>query len=398
MSWLNYALFRLFTFPLQFLPYSVLHKLGSLLGLLIYYNYPKYRKRALSNLALATSLQLASEEIVLLAKKSMQNLGITTLEYPRLYREKNISNIAFCENPEVAESLIKQGKGVIFFVGHQANWEVLFLEGTSRMAGVASGIAIGRPIANTPLYNWTLRLREKFGGKIIPPKDAYRASVKALKAGKFLGIVGDQGMPNSGFSSPFLGRNAWTSPLPALLSKRTGCPIIVATIRREKHRYIIHYSDPIELQENTTAQMHQVLSVFEKSIQKRPHEWLWIHNKWKQQLPGRLKKQFRHDSVALIFGNDPEALEWLPKLRLLYPTEQLTAFIPHTLSAEPFCEIKPYKSLNDILTPDYRFKLIIDFTQSKSITQHFKKLSAFSTFQFSHPKELIQHACPSLLS
>ncbi|MGH2638001.1 MAG: lysophospholipid acyltransferase family protein, partial [Rhabdochlamydiaceae bacterium] len=356
MSWINYFLFRIFTFPLQFLPYSLLNKLGNILGLVIYYGYPKYRKRALSNLALATDLHLSAQQTVKLAKASMQNLAIVALEYPRLYREKNISKIASCENPEHAASLIQQGKGVIFFCGHQTNWEILFLEGTSRMPGVA----IGRPIKNRPLYNWTLRLREKFGGTIITPKDAYRSSIKALKAGKFVGIVGDQGMPDSGFSSPFLGRNAWTSPLPALLSKRTGCPIIVATIRRENGKYIIHYSDPIEPQADIEAQMKHVLDLFQDSIKARPHEWLWIHNKWKQQLPGRLKKGFRHDAVAFIFGHDPEPLQWLPKLRQLYPKEQLTAFVPKGIFLEAPYEVKSYS--NDPFKDDYRFKLVINFT------------------------------------
>ncbi len=392
MPWLNYWIFRIFTYPLQFLPFPTLHRLGQVIGLAIYYLYPKYRKRTLSNLALATALNLTSRQIVTLAKASLQNLAITTIEYPRLYREKKISSIARCENPEVANSLLKQGKGVIFFCGHQANWEILFLEGTSRMPGVA----IGRPIHNRLLYDWAIRLREKFGGTIIAPKDAYRASVKALKAGKFLGIVGDQGMPDSGFSSPFLGREAWTSPLPALLSKRTGCPIIVATIRRESGKYLIHYSDPIEPQENTDAMMRQVLSLFEESIKARPHEWLWTHNRWKQQLPGRLKKPFRHDSVALIFGTDPEALDWLPKLRELYPREQLTAFVPTAINCSS-CEVIPYEH-PDHFPADYRFKLVINFSQFPQLSRHFKRLSALRAFHFSHPKEMIRHACPSILS
>lgn len=394
MHRLNYLLFRIFTFPLQFFSYSTLHKLGCFLGLAIYYCYPKYRKRALSNLALATDLHLTSDQIVALAKASMQNLAMTALEYPRLQKEKKMERIAFCENRKAAEALIQQGKGVIFFCGHQANWEILFLEGTQRMPGVA----IGRPIANPYLYDWTLRLREKFGGTIIAPKDAYRASVKALKAGKFLGIVGDQGMPDSGFSCPFLGREAWTSPLPALLSKRTGCPIIVASIRRDQGRYIIHYSDPIEPQDDIEDQMKKVLTLFEESIKARPHEWLWIHNKWKQQLPGRLKKPFRHDAVAFIFGKDREAIQWLPMLRKVYPREQLTAFVPAGSKAPDCCEVIYYQKSAELFTSDYRFKLVIDFTQTPHLASHYKHLSAFNVFEFSHPKEFIEHACPSLLS
>ncbi len=381
MSWIAYSLFRIFTFPIQFLPYSVIYHLGNVLGLCIYHCYPKFRKRALSNLALATELNLQPDEIVKLAKESMQNLAIIFLEYPKLYHEKKISNIATCETEEPAASIIKSGKGIIFFCGHQANWELLFLEGSSRMPGVA----IGRPIKNKPLYDWTLRLREKFGGAIITPKDAYRASVKALREGKFLGIVGDQGMPDSGYSDLFLGRLAWTSPLPALLSKRTGCPIMVATIRREKKKYVIHYSDPIESKGDVEAQMKEVLKLFQDSIKAHPSQWLWIHNKWKQQLPGRLKKGFRYDSVALIFGDDPEALVWIPQIRELYPREQLTAFVPHSVNIAAPCEVLHYTT--NPFENDYRFKLVINFTNNR-----FPCYTAFKTYHFSHPKELIQHA------
>ncbi len=226
--YINYLIFRLLTLPLVYMPYSWIHALGNTLGLWVFYLYPRYRKRALSNLALATSLHLSSEEIRNLAKKSLQSLMITFLEYPKLSREKNISRIATCENPDAAQELLKSGQGVIFFCGHQANWELFFLEGTSRMPGVA----IGRPIKNSYLYNWTLKLRQQYGGKIVSPKNALKEGLRTLRTPSFFGIVGDQGMPNSGYSSVFLGKRAWTSPLPALLSLRTKRPIIVATNRR----------------------------------------------------------------------------------------------------------------------------------------------------------------------
>lgn len=197
MSFITYLLFRLLSFPLAFFPLSWLQAMGNTLGLALYYCYPKYRKRALSNISLASDLNLSPDAIVPLTKASLQNLTITFLEYPKLAREKEIRRIVTCENPEIAESILKTGKGIIFFCGHQANWEVLFLEGTNRMAGVA----IGRPIKNQYLYRWVISIREKFGGTMIPPPNALKEGLRALKSGKFLGIVGDQGMPNSGFSS-----------------------------------------------------------------------------------------------------------------------------------------------------------------------------------------------------
>jgi Kdo2-lipid IVA lauroyltransferase/acyltransferase len=235
----TYLLIRLFTLPFAFLPYRAIHACGRLLGTLVYHLVPGYRKRALSNLALA--LKLPNKEIRTLAKKSLQTLATTCLEYPKLAREKQIHRIAECENPETAESLISKGQGVIFFCGHQSNWELLFLEGTSRMPGAA----IGRPTKNHYLYDWIQSIRQKFGGTMLPRKDAIRGGLKALREGKFLGIVGDQALPESGYSSLFLGRLAWTSPLPALLAYKTNSPLFVATTRYEKGKYRIRYSEPL---------------------------------------------------------------------------------------------------------------------------------------------------------
>ncbi len=384
MPYLTYILFRIATFPLQYLPYKILHLLGKVLGLAVYALYPKYRKRALSNLALATDLNLSPDQIVATAKKSLQNLAITALEYPRLSIEKNIHRLATCQNPEPSASMIQSGQGVIYFCGHQTNWEILFLEGTKRMPGVA----IGRPIKNDYLYRWIMALREKFGGKIIRPTNAYKEAFRALKQGKFVGIVGDQGMPDSGFSCPFLGREAWTSPLPALLSSRTGCPVIVATTRREFGRYTIHYSDPILPTEDPYVQMRQILAVFENAIKERPHEWLWIHNRWKQQPPGKIFKRFRHDAIAFIFSDNSTAVSSIAQIRTLYPREQVTAFVPSPFSSS---EIE-VKSHDDLFSEDYRFKLIVDFTQNSKVQKHFSHLSALNISSFANPEEFFAHA------
>lgn len=202
LDYLVYCLIRALLFPFSLLPLKAIHQMGKGIGLICYYLLTSFRKRTLSHLQLAFSLP--PKELKALAKKSFTNLAITFLEYGALARQ-DIKKLAVCENPDPALELLRQGTPPIFFCGHQSNWEILFLEGTSRMPGVA----IGRPIKNIYLYQWILSIREKYGGKIISPKQAVKEGLKGLKKGCFLGIVGDQGMPDSGFSSPFF----WTSRL-----------------------------------------------------------------------------------------------------------------------------------------------------------------------------------------
>lgn len=380
------------TYPLRFLPYRSIHALGKFLGSLLFYVSPKFRKRSLSNVALASSLALSPQEIRKVAKGSLQNLFITCLEYAKLDREKTVSNIATCVNPETALQLMNEGKPPIFFCGHQANWEILFFEGTSRMKGVA----IGRPIENKALYQFVLRIREKWRGKILTPKEAVKGGLKGLKQGAFLGIVGDQGMPDSGYSSPFFGRKAWTSPLPALLSYRTGSPLIVATTKREKGHYSIHYSDPIWPNKERAAEeeidrlMKSALSLLEASIAETPDQWLFSHNRWKQQLPGRVKRKFRHESILIILPCEEERTniclenkeieDVLHLIKKIYPQEFITLYTPvELLPLSPFEETIVYAKEDELYREDYRFKFVINLTSSKKIEKHFRKLSALTT-------------------
>src|SRR5579872_529425 len=115
LNFLSYSLIRALTFPFSLLSYAQIHAIGKKLGTALYYLFPKFRKRALSNLSLASDLHLTEKEIVQFAKEAFQNLMITCLEYAKLSKESEISRIATCVNPQTAAELMAQGKNVIFF-------------------------------------------------------------------------------------------------------------------------------------------------------------------------------------------------------------------------------------------------------------------------------------------
>lgn len=382
-SYLGYFIIRLMTFPFSIMPYSWIHAIGRCLGLAAYYLIPKFRKKALSNLVLAKDLHLSNTQAQQIAKLSFQNLMITALEYPKLAKEKKISKIALCTNPEKADEIMKEGNGVIFFCGHQANWELFFLEGTSRMPGVA----IGRPIKNRFLYDYVLKIRQKYGGKIVSPKEAIKEGLLGLRRGAFLGIVGDQGMPHTGHFSSFLGRGAWTSPLPALLAYKTQTPIIVASMQRNNNKYYIHYSDPIYPNEQAPMDleikrlMDETLSIFQDTIRACPGQWLWQHNRWKQQTLDQLKKPYRYDAIAIFLPDDEKLIVQASIFRKFYPTEFLALFVPqakkHLLQID--AEIHPYSDPKECFVDDLRFKLIYNFTEIPNLEKHYKSLAALSS-------------------
>ena len=394
---LSYFLIRFITLPFLFMPFWIIQKLGKFFGYLCFFVMKEYRKRTLSNLSLANDLKLTNLEIRKTAIKSFQNLAITILEYPKLYYKKDLSKNIICENPQVAEMIYNEKKGIIFFCGHQSNWEVLFIDGTSRM----QGIAIGRPIKNKPLYKWILKIRQKKGGRIITPKNALKEGLRSLKKGIFLGIVGDQGMPDSSYFFPFFGRRAWTSTAPALLSYKTNSPIIVATTRRSKNGYKIHYSTPIwpdlakPLENEIIRLMDSSLTYLQKSIEKKPDEWLWQHNRFKQQSPKFLAKEFRFDSMAIVLPKEKDNFEkiynHISTLREIYKRDFLFVICPEEFKEhdlKDFDEVIYYKNYKDALIKDFRFKLIFNFTSYKELDNFYLKLAAFSVYNIEKIKKI----------
>ena len=129
--------------------------------------------------------------------------------------------------------------------------------------------------------------------------------------------------------------------------------------------------------------MRCALTLFEESIRERPGEWLWSHNRWKQQTPERIKRPFRQESLCILLPEEQEAFdavkEHLKVFREIYPLEFITCKLPERWAAVcPIeeAEIEPYQQIDELLKTDWRFKLVFNFTSLKKLKKWYK--SAFA--------------------
>lgn len=391
MQNLTYYLIRFFSYLLSWLSFKAIYRLARILSPFLYCFIAKYRKRALSNLALAKDLKLTREEIIRLSKESLFHLLLTAFEYGKLHQVKRLSSFVKTINDQYSNQLLDQHKGVVFFCGHQSNWELLFLDATSRHKGVC----IGKPIKNKKLYAFILAIRQKFKGKVVEPKDAYKACIKALKKGDLVGVVGDQGMPESGFSCSCFGRKAFSTTLPALLSIRSNCPLIVATIERTFGQYIITYSDPIEISKQTSDPVQAIteesLKILNAAIAKNPAQWMWQHNRWKIDYPPFIPKAFRQDAIAIFVPDNSSFIEEMETIFEIYKGAYVIGFIPENRgSIHGFDETILYKNTSECFIEHFGPKLVFDGIGIPGLEKHFKKLSTFTYCQVSSFKILIQ--------
>jgi KDO2-lipid IV(A) lauroyltransferase len=104
-----------------------------------------------------------------------------------------------------------------------------------------------------------------------------------------LGILVDQNAKENSIFVDFFGQKAATTRSAATLSIKMGAPIIMLFARRiaGHYKFKISVSKPIEIEktgnlEKDVFNLTQLYTtIIESHIRENPHEWLWIHRRWK---------------------------------------------------------------------------------------------------------------------
>jgi len=192
---------------------------------------------------------------------------------------------------EVLTEAAGEGRGVMLVSGHLGNWEVGAAGVLAR--GFAMDIVAARQ-RNVLFDRYLTRSRERLGMTVIPREEAQLGVVASLKAGRVIGIMGDQDARRAGVFVDYFGRPASTARGPAVLSMRAGATVATFyTIRRAgwKPRYDI-YIEPVEVAEGgrgraaVAAVTRAFTARLEERVRQYPEQYLWHHRRWKTPPPG----------------------------------------------------------------------------------------------------------------
>lgn len=290
---------RLFKYALQALPIYFLYGFFRVLPLdvasstgafLMKRLGPFFRKRKVAEKNLRLAFPDKSEtEIQKIMTGMWENLGRVLGEFPHLSRVKIFTNPSRIKvvGEEAAQKIMDEGKPVLLFGGHFANWEV------SSLLTAIRGISLHRiyRISNNPfIEKLVVFSRRKVLGDLLPKgKAGARRLKELLNEGAPLGMLVDQKF-NRGEMMPFFGR-----PAPCLTSfiefgYSHGYKLIPTRVERTKGaHFVVTAYPPIQLKElgdkkeNIRDVLTQVNTMFEAWIRERPEQWLWIHNRWPKE-------------------------------------------------------------------------------------------------------------------
>lgn len=271
--------------PLSLLPC----KTGELFGLLLFYLWKSRRLIAIDNVKKSSLILDSSITPEALIRENFKNLGRSFMEVLKIYhgrgdRMAEATEIKGAGNFERARG---KGKGVIIITGHCGNWELMANVLSMRLAKIA---VVARPLNNPYLNRFIEKVRAHYGNSVIYKKGALKGIMTTLKNGGNAGILMDQAvLPGSeGYVIDFLGRNAWTTKMPALIARKTGAAVVPLFINRTAKGHEINIHPAIELSQNSNyeealAEDTKKFSAYiEDYIRQNPSEWLWIHRRWKR--------------------------------------------------------------------------------------------------------------------
>jgi Kdo2-lipid IVA lauroyltransferase/acyltransferase len=231
-----------------------------------------------------------------IARKSFQNTGMNLLEISKLSKlnNQNISSLAAYDPAQGIENYraaLAKGKGILYLTGHFSSWELL--PTAHALHGYPLSF-ITRPLDNTPLEKYLLKIRESKGNHVINKKNSARPILKNLSSAGTVGILMDQNTSlQEGIFVDFFGVPAATTTSMALFALRTDAPVLPGYLTLMKNgRYAIKFLSPVEVVR--TGDMNRDLEVntrrfnelIENIIRQQPESWLWGHRRWKYQPPG----------------------------------------------------------------------------------------------------------------
>ena len=191
------------------------------------------------------------------------------------------------EHVEAARAL---GKGVLVLIAHFGNYALLALQ-VPRLFGYPLSV-IAKPLRNPTLNEIWWELQRQAGVNGIPARNAYRASVRALKDNGIVGFMLDQNRPAAqGVFVDFFGQPASTTPGLAVMSAQTGAPVLPVFIRRTPEgRHLVEVRPLVEpppdrQPETIRAFTAACTRIIEDEIRQYPEQWLWWHKRWKSRPP-----------------------------------------------------------------------------------------------------------------
>jgi len=291
-----YLFYRIGAGLLELLSLPLAFAIGQMGGVIAWLVLPQYRKLALRNVRIAFAGELSEKQMRRIVRRHFQQLGanlLCSVKFPRMSMEKILQRVRI-EHLEYIENCFRKKRPVVLFLSHIGSWEFCTRLFPHFLRGHRTATIYQR-IRNPHIDRHVREVRSRFGLEVFERGEGFGKAIELLRDGGGVGILMDQHAGDGGLWTPFFGRLASTTPLPALLARRTHAALIGFAVHTDGFaRWRAIAGPPIEGTgesiEKLTARGNEIV---EKQVRRAPEDWFWVHNRWKTPRPNFLLAKYK---------------------------------------------------------------------------------------------------------
>lgn len=282
---LEYFLLNFLSFVISRFSFYFARKIAKVLSLIFFYFIPIRKKIVKKNLKIAFPY-LKDDELNRLIKRIYLNLCLVLVEILYLpYLKKEQIEELVKVNSELVTDELSKNKGLIFVSAHFGNWELMAIASALKINKTYSIVI--KPLRNPYVDDYINQWRTKFGNRIVPLGISIKNIFRELKEKRIVALLADQRASINSMEMEFFGKKTHVYEGPAVLSIKTGAPLIFAiAIRQPDYSYLIELVKiPVPDIEDDNQKVYEItknyIQLLEDYIRRYPDQWFWFHNRWK---------------------------------------------------------------------------------------------------------------------
>lgn len=283
LTWLGLGVL----WTLSRLPFGLQMRLGSLLGMAMYYLARRRRHITQCNIALCFP-ELDSEAQQALVRKIFHSAGISLMETGLAWwgKDSMLSKRVEIEGLEHLQQATAQGKGVLLLGAHFTSLEI-----SGRLLSQFHPCAAMYRKHDNPLFEAIIKhSRETHLDKIISRRDM-RGMVRALREGTVVWYATDQDFgPRNSVFAPFFGLQTASLVMTSKLARLSGAPVVPFFSQRldddSGYKLILLPALTNFPSGDDVADAARINAIIEKQVRKIPDQYLWLHRRFKTRPEG----------------------------------------------------------------------------------------------------------------
>jgi len=285
---ISYCIALPFLYLLSILPFRVLYFISDIFFVFLYYILGYRKKVVLANLR--NSFPGKSEaELKAISKRFYRYFCDLFLETFKTLTISRKAMLRHCSMDPAAQELFgrfaEAGQNVIIVMGHKGNWE--WAGNTFSLCCRHQLYVIYHPLSHPWFNKLIIRMRTRFGTKLIAMKDTFRDMMQNRQQLNATAFIADQApSPDKAWWMSFLQQDTPVFMGTEKIALKMKYPIVYVSVKKIKRGYYTLTADLLKMPpyatsegEITTAHTQRL----ETDIIGQPETWLWTHRRWKHK-------------------------------------------------------------------------------------------------------------------